>query len=181
MQIAKMKNAIRSTVLPVVALAAVSLLALSFSRAATTTSTAPARHYYLTKANFNGNQTLTACASGYHFASFAEILDPDVITYNKTLGRSNADDGAGPPSYVFGWARTGYSSNSNPGSASLPTNCNVWTSGATADYGTVAGFIPPFLNYVSPQGYLYVQPFGTANAACDNSQGYNIGVWCMEN
>jgi hypothetical protein len=176
-----MHNTIRNIFLAVIALTVVSLSARNFSGAATTTSTAPARHYYLTKANFNGNQTLTACASGYHFASFAEILDPAVLTYNKTLGRSAADDGAGPPSYAYGWARTGYSSSSNPGDNSVPTNCNAWTSGATADDGAAAGFIPPFLQYLSTQGYLYVPQFETGNAACDNSQGYNLGVWCVEN
>jgi hypothetical protein len=52
MQVAKMNNPIRNTVLSVIALAAVSLLARNFSGAATTTSTAPVRHYYLTKADF---------------------------------------------------------------------------------------------------------------------------------
>ena len=53
-------NILRNTVLVIVALAAISL-ARNFSGAATTTSTAPARHYYLTKVTFNGNQALKAC------------------------------------------------------------------------------------------------------------------------
>jgi len=178
MQMAKINNAIRNTVLSGAALAAVSLLALNFSSAAPNTSTAPARHYYLTKANFNGNQTLTACASGYHFASFAEILDPVALTYNKTLGRSAADDGAGPPSTALGWVRTGYVSNSVPDlkGTGTPTNCNVWTSGATTDDGEVGAFTPPYLN-----GTNWTPAVVFGNAACDNSQGYNLGVWCVEN
>ena len=176
MQVVKINNAIRNTVLSVAALVAVSLLALSFSSAATNTSTAPARHYYLTKANFNGNQTLTACASGYHFGSFAEILDPAALTYNKTLGRSAADDGAGPPSVALGWVRTGYASNSTSTLAGTPTNCNLWTSGATTDDGEVGAFIPP---YNGTSGWEPAAVFG--NTACDNSQGYNVGVWCVEN
>jgi hypothetical protein len=160
------------------ALAVVSLSARNFSGAATTTSTAPARHYYLTKASFNGSQALSACASRYHFASFAEIMDPAVLTYNKTLGRSAGDDGAGPPSAAYGWIRTGYVSNSTVSSgAETPTNCNLWTSGATNEDGDVLVFIPPFVN-----GTNYVAPaLSGDNFACDNSQGDNIGVWCAEN
>jgi hypothetical protein len=172
-----MNNILRNTVLAIVALAAISMLALNFSGAATTTSTAPARHYYLTKAAFNGNQALTACASGYHFASFAELFDPGVITYNKTLGRSQADDGAGPPvgEGAIGWVRTGYISNSNP-EGSFPTNCSVWTSGATSDDGEGGSFSPT--NGVTNSGPVFVV---FDNVACDNSQGFNAGVWCVEN
>jgi hypothetical protein len=64
-------------------------------------------HYYLTKSTFTGNQALTACAPGYHFASFAEISNPSDVAYNKTLGRNVADSGSGPPSLAYGWIRTG--------------------------------------------------------------------------
>jgi hypothetical protein len=169
MQVAKMNNTIRNTVLSAVALAAVSL------------STAPARHYYLTKDNFNGNQTLKACASGYHFASFTEILNPSLLTYNQSLGRSAADDGAGAPSFAIGWVRTGYLSNSTPTGAGTPTNCNAWTSGAATDDGEVEAFIPPYLNEMNGVN-VFVPAFQFANnVACDNSQGYNIGVWCVQN
>jgi hypothetical protein len=180
---AKINDTIRNLLLSVLALAAVSLLAHSVSSgAATPASTAPGRHYYLTKANFNGNQTLKACASGYHFASFTEILEPTVLTYNQSLGRSAADDGAGPPSVAFGWVRTGYPSNSSTtDGAGVPTNCNAWTSGATIDDGEVGAFIPPFENVNNGQPY-FAPPFVVANnAACDNSQGYNLGVWCVQN
>lgn len=165
-------------VLLVIALALISLLALNFSGAATTTTTAPARHYYLTKTARNGNQALNACASGYHFASFTEIQDPTVLTYNMTLGRSAGDDGAGPPSDLggFGWVRTGYASNSVPTGPEVPTNCSLWTSGATNDDG-VAGFFDATLGGGTPTP---VVEFAN-NFACDNSQGYNIGVWCVEN
>jgi hypothetical protein len=165
-------------VLCVIALAAASLFALNFSGAATNTTTVPARHYYLTKATINGNQALTACASGYHFASFTEIQDPTVLTYNKTLGRSAADDGAGPPSGLLGvgWVRTGYTSNSTSSDPSIPNNCNLWTSDATSDNGEVGLFDPSF-------GGSTVGPIVnfTNVAACDNSQGDNVGVWCVEN
>jgi|SRR5579862_888654 len=175
-----MNNAIRNTLLAVIALAVVSLSARNFSGAATTTSTAPARHYYLTKAAFDGNQALTACVSGYHFASFAELADPGVLTYNKTLGRSQADDGQGPPQNIFGWARTGYASSStSPGGEPL-TNCNVWTSGASTDNGTAGSFTFPYWNPAS-QGYGWVPVFASEQGPCDAGSAGNVGVWCVEN
>ncbi len=172
MQVAK-----TNTVLFIIALAAVSLLALNFSGAATTTSTAPARHYYLTKAAFNGNQVLTACTSGYHFASYAELSDPAFLTYNKSLGRSQPDYVAGPPDCLLGWLRSGWVSNSD-NSTGDPTNCSLWTSGSGSDYGEFGEFAPHFnsSNELAQPVYTFSQ-----NGACDNSQGFNIGVWCVEN
>lgn len=178
----KINNAIRNIAFSAMALAAVSLLAHSLSSGdAIATSTAPARHYYLTKAAFNGNQTLKACASGYHFASFAELLDTGVLTYNSALGRANADDGAGPPSIQPGWARTGYSA-SVTNSQYPVNNCNLWTSGATADYGTVGTFVPPYIDgIIDGTTAVYTPSIVFAQLQCDNSQGYNVGVWCVQN
>jgi hypothetical protein len=172
-----MNNIFRNTVLTLLALAAISMLARNFSGAATTTSTAPARHYYLTKAASNGNQPLTACAAGYHFASFAEIVDPAVLTYNKTLGRHAADDGEGPPILdpAAGWIRTGYFSTGTATSANSPTNCSVWTDGTSQQVGEIAAFAP-----ISGQGTTN-PPLFYGNSKCDNSGGGKIGVWCVEN
>jgi hypothetical protein len=154
-------------------LSLITLAAVSF---AVTESTAPARHYYLTKATVNGDKALKACASGYHFASYSELSDPAVLTYNSTLGRSNPDDGAGPPTGGFGWVRSGWTSNADD-SQNGPTNCNLWTSGAGADYGEIGTYDAHFAsvagNIAEP-----VFIFGD-DGACDNSQGYNFGVWCV--
>jgi hypothetical protein len=172
-------NMNRNTALSLVALAVLSMLALSLSRAASTTSTAPARHYYLTKATVNGNETLSACASAYHFASYAELLDPAVLSYNKSLGRSAVDDGAGPPAVAWGWVRSGVASNSVTNGPGNPTNCNLWTSNATTDNGEVGAMLPPF-EYENSTNFAQPVEFAN-NAACDNSQGLSIGVWCVEN
>jgi|SRR5579862_1802898 len=150
-----MNNTIRNTLLAVIALGAVSLSARSFSGAATTTtSTAPARHYYLTKTTLNGNQALTACASGYHFASWAEILDPTVLSYNKTLGRTAPDDGAGPPS-AYGWVRSGLVSSPTVENSVTPTNCALWTSGSGSDNGKIGVLDPSAPGYSNGrQSYL---------------------------
>src|SRR6476646_2931305 len=67
-----------------VLVAAVSVITHSANGVIGTTTTAPARGYYLTKGTFHGNQALTACATGYHFASFSELNNPSFLTYNKT-------------------------------------------------------------------------------------------------
>jgi len=171
-----MNNILHNAVVALVVFAAVSLLTHNYTgAAAVTASTAPARHYYLTKGNFTGDHALGVCASGYHFASFAEISDPSVITYNKTLGRTAADEGSGPPSQAPGWIRSGYLSNSNASTSPFePTNCNVWTSGNSTDHGEGALFDPSAGgNNAAP-----VVVFGNS-LTCDGNGG--VGVWCIEN
>lgn len=178
MKIASMGSTFHNAAFLLVILAAITLLTRNFSGEAMPPSTAPARHYYLTKTVFNGNQPLTACSQGYHFASFAEISDPAVLTYNQTLGRTNADDGAGPPSAAYGWVRSGYLSNSVI-SSDYPTNCSLWTSAASTDGGTV-GLYSPIFNVPSTASSI-VPVVAFLGASCDNSNGFNIGVWCVEN
>ena len=69
-----------------VLVAAVSVITHSASDPAIS-STAPVRHFYLTKGGtFDGAHALTACATGYHTASLWEIHEPSNLTYNKILG-----------------------------------------------------------------------------------------------
>ncbi len=179
-----MANWFRNAVVGLVLVVAGALLTREFTGAQTvTTTTAPARHYYLTKTAVAGNGALTACATGYHFASFAELSDLSDITYNKTLGQNAADSGQGPPIYIAsinstigaGWIRTG-----GPSIAAAPTqtgdvgNCSVWTSASSTDYGEFA-----FLSIIS-------NSYGAAKAPVVNfSPGVtcntSLRVWCMQN
>lgn len=168
-------NAIHTISFSLLVLVAVALLTRGFSGAETHTpeTTAPKRQYYLTKETFNGNQALNECKSGYHFASAAELSDSSVITYNSTLGLTQPDDGDGPPTVAFGWVRSGYISNSSitiGSETNLPTNCNLWTSASGSDNGEMGAFGP---------GTPGLEAFDFG--ACDNSNGYNIGVWCVQN
>lgn len=136
-------------------------------------STSPARNYYLTKSTFTGAQARNKCATGYHFASFAELSDLSAVTYNTTLGRTAPDSGSGPPSNTlgYGWVRSGYvasASSSNP-----PSNCNLWTSSSSSDTGWSAAPVPYTSAYAS--GTLAFTP-----TACDGG-GQNPGVWCVQN
>jgi hypothetical protein len=134
-------------------------------------STAPARHYYLTKSAFTGAQTLNKCVAGYHFASFAELSDLSALNYNSTLGATAPDAGSGPPSYLLGvgWVRSGYSPTTGTNN-NAPTNCNLWTSNSSSDSGEAAEPIPFFTAYAS-QVIVFRQ------VTCNNA----FPVWCVQN
>jgi|SRR5579862_16569 len=164
-----MSNTIRNTVLTLVALAAISVLARNFSGAATTTSTAPARHFYLTKTMHDGSHALGSCATGYHVASIWEIHEPALLTYNKSLGLNLADDGAGPPTFYFGWARTGWlaAPTNIPGQG----NCDAWTSNASGDSGTIFFLSSP--SYSSAPTDPWTEDLNACSVPAN--------VWCVEN
>jgi hypothetical protein len=126
------------------------------------------RKYYLTNGTYGGANTKTACASGYHMASLWEILDTTQLEYNTSLGFVMGDTGSGPPTYVFGWIRTGnYSySSSTPGLG----NCNAWT--VTTGMGTIAQ-LPN--SWYSTNVDLHV--WDVATDGCGTSVHH---VWCVE-
>lgn len=85
------------------------------------------RRFYLTRTAHDGNEALTACASGYHMASLWEIFDPTQLRYDTALGLVEDDSGAGPP-VGFGYVRTGRDATSASTPSGIPPNCNAWTS-----------------------------------------------------
>ena len=96
------------------------------------------RHVYLTHANFATNQVRTACASGYHTASLWELYDVSnlIYDYNHSAAHTKADSGYGPPSYWYGWVRTGWDSSSS--STTGTGNCNNWSTTSNSVYGVSA-------------------------------------------
>jgi hypothetical protein len=126
------------------------------------------RQFYLTETKFLGNQTLTACAAGYHFASLWEIAEPSNLRYNPALGYTRSDSGQGPPAGAWGWVRTGYVSG---GSDMGQANCNSWTSASGLLRGTYAQ-----LPTLWTGGYedLGVWSFGTDMCSGDEY------AWCIE-
>jgi len=131
------------------------------------------RRYYLTRREVLGDQPLSACAEGFHMASFFEILDPSNLVYDNTYGVTRADAGEGPPVLLDGWLRTGYR-NSDSNEAVGFTNCATWTTSSDFVYGSVAslkqgaaggGTFDPVVNYWVPDKY-----------PCSNA----FRVWCVE-
>jgi hypothetical protein len=175
----------RAVIIALVAIAAFALLTQNVGNAQGTvfTSTAPIRGYYLTKNTITGSKVLTACASGYHFASIWEILNTSDLHYNTTLGRTNVNSGNGAPAIssrstfadaAFGWIRTG---------APDDPNCINWTSSNGADAGPAGA---PYILGGSqpPQWVIDNGSSGQTAISCDGTFSgtpVSIGVWCVQN
>src|SRR5437867_5551570 len=142
------------------------------------------RRFYLTKESFQGNQAITACASGYHMASRFEILDVSGLDYDTGMGLTTDDSGSGPPSAAasyespgpFGWIRTGGASQFTeptgpPGSAAV--NCATWSSNSAQAYGTVAYLTDRFI----AENDSPAAPWNGRPQRCDVS----CRVWCVQN
>ena len=100
------------------------------------------RSFYLTVDEFDGSAPLTACAPGYHFASFWEIVEG--MDYDTSLGFTQIDSGPGPPVFVNGWLRGVNDLSSTVGI--IPKSCVLgslpWSTDSTALEGGV-GWIWP--------------------------------------
>jgi hypothetical protein len=180
-----MINILRNAVVAIVVLAAVSLLTRNVGNAQGTvfTSTAPIRGYYLTKNTITGSKVLTACASGYHFASIWEILNTSDLHYNTSLGRTNINSGNGAPALssntnftdaAYGWIRNG---------APDDTNCLNWTSSNGADTGSVGG-LEILGGGAQPQWVIDNGTGGGTAISCDGKLSGTplpVGVWCVQN
>ena len=120
-----------------------------------------ARQYYLTKeAVYTGQQAPNACADGYHFASFWEILDTSNLAYNVGSGKTTTT------SVVYGWVRTGYTSDN--GVTAGQANCNAWSS--STGNGTTIGL---------PNDWSLTPDFLTWNVQT-SSCSTQYYVWCVE-
>lgn len=127
------------------------------------------RKFYLTRDGFPGNQTLTACAEGYHMATLWEIYDFSNLKYDRTLGLIGEDSEAGPPPNA-GWIRTAgasYGDTSQPGA----DNCFLWTTNDSTKRGSIAHL---FNDWDSDPSYI--SPWRSDSIPCSLS----IEVWCVE-
>lgn len=126
-------------------------------------------NYYLTKNSFAGNKALTACASGYHMASFAELSAPGTLHYlsgSPLAYHQGGDEGGGPPLYVAGYIRTGDGKNSLG-------NCDDWTTSSSSVYGTGLWFDISLGSGYTASLQVYI---AGATYSCSGA-----GVWCIEN
>lgn len=129
------------------------------------------RGYYQTIGTFAGNQALTACTSGYHMATLAEILDTSALRYAKEIpgAAQSADSGSGPRYSISGWIRTGVASqiNNQVGAA----NCAVWTSNVSTSFGTTVGLNPDWLGAITN-----ISPWFGVTFTCNTLRP----VWCVQ-
>ena len=128
------------------------------------------RKFYLTVNEFDGNEALTACATGYHIASLWEILDVSHLRYDTTLGFRLDDSGFGPPIAYPGWIRTGYQSTSTadqPGTA----NCSAWMSDSDIHFGSTVHL---HTSWTDPGSEI--SPWFADSITCQ----FRPKVWCVE-
>jgi len=118
--------------------------------------------FYLTDGLYQAIDAPTACAAGYHFASFWEIWDFSNFSYNTDLGNILVDDqGAGPPSSIVGWVRTGKISDHHG-------NCDNWTDNSSDGDGMTVN--------LSLGGFLdFNQPWEMNFLGCNSE----LHVWCL--
>ena len=131
------------------------------------------RKYYITSKEYASTQAISACGEGYYFASLWEVLDTSNLAYARDLGsaKQSSDQGAGPPTGVLGWIRTGYESEGDSG---IPgrDNCNNWTTQINTFSGTAAKLRS---NWTASAGN-YFHGWEVTALVCNQEQG----VWCVE-
>jgi hypothetical protein len=162
------------------------LYALNAATATAVLTAPPRRKFYMSSPFFQGNVATTSCVSGYHMASFQEIMDPSNLEYATDLvssgqAHTSPDAGSGPPFSTLAFVRTGVSTSANtvPGNA----NCNVWTNNGTSAFGTVIALKP---TWDDPP--TNVSPWDSTVKRCDNIQESGTGnpvlarvhLWCVQ-
>jgi hypothetical protein len=130
------------------------------------------RQFYLAGPGYLGGVAKTACASGYHMASLWEIADPSNLKYNTSLGYQQTDSGDGPPAdetYVRGWVRTGYTSDSS--TTAGRANCTNWGTSNPNWHGSTAALPSQWTSDLQDIGVWQLD-----YATCDEY----LYVWCIE-
>ena len=131
------------------------------------------RMFYLNQTSVNGSLALNTCASGYHMASWWEILDPSGLQYDTSRGYLVEDSGNGPPTSLYGWVRTGKGSGGSvdPGGSS----CNGYTS--TSGLGTNVALNRSWNWDLNTATSELVAPWWNGRTdSCSTSQR----VWCVQ-
>ena len=134
-------------------------------------ATLVARAYSQPTATFAATQALTACTTGYHMATLAEIYDTAALRYAKEIPGAvqGADSGNGPPYSITGWVRTGVGSGTNNQVGA--GNCQVWTSNNVAHFGTTVALNPDWLGAVTN-----ISPWAGVTFTCNSARR----VWCVQ-
>lgn len=137
------------------------------------TTADPRRAFYLTNSEVTGIGAPVFCDSGYHFASLWEILDVSNLRYatENPNAYTKADSGQGPPSFEYGWVRTG----SNAGTSGSPgfANCNAWTN--LTGEGSAVSLYPQWDDQTLPL-VDWLGPWHPLSFACNVPHR----VWCVQ-
>jgi hypothetical protein len=135
------------------------------------------REFYLTALpDYDGDEALGACSTGFHMASLWEIADLSNLryAYDHPDAFFRDDAGHGPPTMALGWIRTGYVSSGDPYAGE--GNCDGWTVDSGLNSGTVA-YIPS--RWADPSGgnaLVWGTPWASYSDGCE----WWYSVWCVE-
>lgn len=140
------------------------------------------RKFYMTSSFPTGATADTACTTGYHFASFAEIMDPSNLEYAMDLvtngiAHSLPDSGKGPPFSSLGFIRVGVtgSNNSVAGNANCISGGVPWSTSSAAINGTAVGLKPTWEDAPSN-----ISPWDAVVRPCDNTTAPQAHAWCVQ-
>jgi len=149
----------------------------------TLTANIPRRKYYMTSATPQGNAVLTACVSGYHMASLAEIFNMSVLDYATDLvatgdAHTLPDSGSGPPFSSLAFIRVGVTGTNNavPGNANCISGGSPWSTNSAAVNGTAVAIKPTWTD--SPTN---ISPWDATVRPCSNNVAPIAHVWCVQN
>jgi hypothetical protein len=123
------------------------------------------RRIFLTKTSHKGDTVLTACRSGFHVASQAELYDIGQYHYDNILGITSPEGVTGAPLGKLGWVRVG-------GTPVSLENCFGWTRALDLDH--VGGVVHL---QVAPQGGA---PLSDLIVSSFRSCAFDHPVWCIE-
>lgn len=139
------------------------------------------RRYYLTKPRFLPTEAPTACATGFHFASFWELHEPARLDYDTNLGLFiPVAQGSGPPagpvshSNYSGWVRTGTLSDS-PSAPPGQASCMFWSDASPFNQGTVIA-LPDGISTSWATAASNGSPWAAGVTPCNAMRP----VWCVE-
>jgi hypothetical protein len=144
------------------------------------------KKYYMTSSFPDGASADSACIAGYHFASFAEIMDPSNLDYAQNgidvpagTAHTLPDSGKGPPFSSLAWVRTGVTGANNAvaGNANCIVGGVPWSSNSSLENGTVIALKPTWTDAPSN-----VSPWDATVRRCDNpsSPAPQVHAWCVE-
>jgi hypothetical protein len=131
------------------------------------------RLYYMTQTLHQPNEALTACETGFHFASLYEILDPSNLRYDTYRGRASDDSGSGPLTHRPAWLRTGTNASGSGVMAPGFANCNAWTTMDGNSFGSYIELTRAWTIELFPE---YKWPWRMQAIPCD----LQAAVWCVQ-